>query len=138
MSESAIQNQTRLLMAQMFNSAMYRNNVGAGKIVDNYGVERQIRWGLANDSAQLNKVIKSSDLIGITPMVIGPHHIGRTVGVFTALELKHEGWTFPNETNKKEYERACAQQKFIDIVRNAGGFAGFVSQPHDIFGIIKL
>lgn len=138
MSESAIQNQTRLLAAQVFNSAMYRNNVGAGVIVNEYGVESHVRWGLANDSKALNKVVKSSDLIGVTPVVIQQHHVGQTVGVFTALELKHQGWTFPNPTNKKEYDRACAQQKFIDIVRNAGGFAGFVTQPHDIFGIIRL
>lgn len=131
-SETVNQQQARLIMARM-GGQIWRNNSGAGMIVDEYGNERQVRWGLANESAQLNKVIKSSDLIGITPILIQPHHVGRTVGVFTALEIKPSGWHLtPGD------KRGVAQKFFIDIVKNVGGFAGFVTDPNDVYGIIQL
>lgn len=131
-SESVVQQQTRLAMARL-NAQLWRNNSGAGIITDEYGNERQVRWGLANDSKQLNEVIKSSDLIGIVPITVQPHHVGRTFGVFTALECKPTGWHLtPGD------KRGLAQQKFIDIVRNVGGFGGFVTDPADIYGIIQL
>ena len=131
-SETTVQQQVRLLHARM-NGQNWRNNVGAGMIVDEYGNERQVRWGLANESAQQNAVMKSSDIIGITPITIQPHHVGRIFGVFTALETKRPGWHLtPGD------KRGLAQQKFIDIVRNVGGFAGFVTDPADIYGIIQL
>lgn len=131
-SETVVQQQVRLLHARM-NGQNWRNNVGAGTVTDEYGVERHIRWGLANESPQQNKIMKSSDLIGITPVLIQPHHVGRTLGVFTALETKHSGWRLtPGD------KRGVAQKFFIDIVKNVGGFAGFVTDPNDVYGIIQL
>lgn len=127
-SEDVIQQRTRLAFAPI--GPMFRNNVGACE--DKTG--RQIRYGLANESAQLNKVIKSSDLIGITPVMAFLASTGRweRLGVFTALEIKASGWRFsPGD------ERAVAQAKFHAIVRDAGGFAGFVSDPDHINSIIK-
>lgn len=126
-SESAIQSQTRAAFAYI--GPIWRNNVGAAE--DKTG--RQIRYGLGNDSAQLNKVIKSSDLIGITPVIAFVPSVGwKTLGVFTALEVKSSDWRFsPSD------ERAVAQQKFHDIVRGAGGFAGFVVNPEDIYSVIN-
>lgn len=131
-SETVVQQQTMLKVAQI--GQVWRNNVGA--CVDQSG--RQIRYGLANTSAQMNKEIKSSDLICIIPVQITQEMVGKVIGVFTALECKHAGWTFPNPTNKAEYERASAQAKFHDIVRKAGGFAGFVSDPDQIYGVMQL
>jgi len=115
-SESVVQQQAMLYMAQMGGHA-WRNNVGACQ--DMTG--RQIRYGLANVSAQANKLIKSSDVIGMTPVLIQPHHVGQTLGVFTALECKPSNWVWiPSD------KRAPAQAKFHEIVKSAGGFAGFV------------
>lgn len=127
-SESVNQQQARLLMAQM-GAQIWRNNSGAYQ--DETG--RYIRYGLCNDSAALNKRIKSSDLIGATPVLIMPHHVGRTVGVFTALEVKPSGWKL-----RPSDERGCAQAAFHTIVKNVGGFAGFVTDPDDIYGICRL
>lgn len=129
-TETPVQQQTRLEHAKI--GPIFRNNVGACE--DQTG--RQIRYGLGNDSAQMNRVIKSSDLIGITPTLILPHMVGYYLGVFTAYEVKRSGWTFPNPTNVAEFARASAQRKFHDIVREACGFAGFVTDPNDIHGII--
>ena len=125
-SETPVQSGARLLHAQM-GGQNWRNNTGAAMIDG-----RMVRWGLCNDSAQLNKRIKSSDIIGITPLLIQPEHVGRVVGIFTALEAKHRGWhMIPSDA------RACAQQAFHDIVKNVGGFAGFVTEPTDVYRICR-
>lgn len=125
-SESAVQTQTRLAMARL-GALMYRNNIGVA--VDASG--RHIRYGIANDSAQLNKQIKSSDLLGVMPVIVTPEMVGRTVGVFTALECKSSGWHLtPGD------ERGQAQLRFIELIRSVGGFAGFVTDPADVHRII--
>tara|TARA_R110002049_G_scaffold27850_2_gene95500 strand:- start:92 stop:478 length:387 start_codon:yes stop_codon:yes gene_type:complete len=125
-SETAVQNQTRRDFAYI--GPCWRNNSGA--CYDETG--RLIRYGLGNDSAQINREIKSSDLIGITPVLITPAMYGQILGVFTALECKPSTWNFnPSD------DRARAQLKFHNIVRDAGGFAGFVNDPKQINGIIK-
>lgn len=128
-SEATIQQKTRLEAANN-GLLMYHNNVGA--CLDNTG--RMIRYGLGNDSAQLNAVIKSSDLIGITPVTAFLASTGRweTLGVFTAFEIKASGWL-----QQASDERANAQAKFHAIVREAGGFAGFVTAPGEIHSIIR-
>lgn len=94
---------------------LFRNNVGA--CYDNTG--RFIRYGLANDSAQLNKSLKSSDLIGIRPVIIDPTHLGRTIGQFVALECKRPNWKF------KGTKREAAQEKFLALIASSGGYARF-------------
>lgn len=127
MNESAVQQHIRLRAAQL-GLDLWRNNVGA--CVDNTG--RMVRYGLVNESAQINKEIKSSDLIGITPINCYIEGIGWTkAGIFTAIESKKTDWVFnPND------ERAVAQMRFHNIVRKNGGFAGFATSPDDIQRII--
>jgi hypothetical protein len=106
---------------------VWRNNVGV--LMDENG--RPVRFGLANDSPAVNKVLKSSDLVGPTPMVIQPWMVGMTIGVFTAIETKETGWRFSQKD-----ERAVAQRNFHDIVKRAGGRAGFATCEKDYFDII--
>lgn len=108
---------------------LWRNNSGVAPPHQLGG--RPVRYGLANDSPKLNKEIKSSDLIGITPVTVTPDMVGRVIGVFTAVEMKEEGWKF----NQSE-EREVAQKKFHDIVKTNGGFAGFASCIEDFRRII--
>lgn len=118
MKESATASHIRLDAAQQ-NIDLWRNNNGAFK---DEKTGRWIRYGLCNDSASLNKQIKSSDLIGITPVMITPEMVGTVVGVFTAVETKPSGWEL-----KPGDDRGLAQKRFHDIVKRAGGFAGFAS-----------
>ncbi len=126
MLESTIQNHIREHFAHI--GPVWRNNVGACE--DKTG--RQIRYGLANDSAKMGRHIKSSDLIGIRPLVAWVPDVGwRTLGVFTAIEVKRPGWHMtPGD------ERAAAQARFHDIVRASGGLAGFATSTDDIARII--
>lgn len=112
--ELAVQQQIRAVAPEL-GCWLARNNSGA--CVDDSG--RQVRYGLGNDSAKLNAVLKSSDLIGITP-VTDPVS-GRRYGVFTAVEVKSPGFKGP----KNDRERA--QARFIKLVQDKGGIAGFAS-----------
>ena len=127
MKEGAVSNHTRRDFATI--GPVWRNNVGA---LPDFG-GRMVRYGLANESKRENERIKSSDLIGITPVQAYVASLGRwcSLGVFTALETKHTGWTFdPSDPH------SVAQDRFHGIVRQAGGFAGFVTSPADIAKII--
>jgi len=126
MTESTVQQAVRLAAAQR-RCQLWRNNVGACE--DKNG--RFIRYGLCNDSKQLNALIKSSDLIGVTPVTVTPDMVGKTIGVFTAVECKAESWVFTAGD-----KRAHAQAAFHEIVRNVGWFAGFARSVEDFERIV--
>lgn len=115
-SESWAQSAVRLEAAH-FGIRLYRNNVGALK--DLRGVP--VRFGLANDSPEINKVLKSGDLIGIRPVIITPAHVGRTIGQFYSREIKEPGWRFTGTA------RETAQANWAALVNNLGGDAKFAT-----------
>lgn len=104
----------------------WRNNVGALKAKEvikcphcsqPFTHQRApIRWGLCNDSSKLNDKFKSSDLIGIEPLLVTPAHVGQVVGRFSAREMKKPGWAF-NPADPHE----AAQAAFGSIVLAKGG-----------------
>lgn len=116
MSESAVQTRVRL-EASKLGARLWRNNVGV--LSDERGVP--IRYGLCNESKAMNSVIKSSDLIGIRPVRVTSEMVGTTLGVFTAREVKKQGWTF------KATPRELAQLKFLEIVNALGGDGKFTT-----------
>lgn len=113
-SEASVQNDVRLA-AQRRGVYLWRNN--SGVLEDRGG--RPVRFGLGNDSARINKVLKSSDLIGIAPD-------GRMV----AIECKAPDWRGPRN------ERERAQAAFINLIRAQGGYAGFATCVNDLEGIL--
>lgn len=119
------------LTAPKIGVRLLRNNNGACQ--DNTG--RLIRYGLGNTSKRVSDHIKSSDFIGITPVVITPAMVGKTIGVFTAIEAKPEGFKIRAEYNPKS--REWAQENFLQFVREHYGFSGFATSGKDLEHIIN-
>ena len=116
MNEAAVQTAIRIRAGEL-GIPLCRNNSGA--CVDSTG--RMIRYGLANDSAQMSKRIKSGDLIGMLPHKFGEEFDGPSA-LFISVECKRSDWhADPARFNEREQ----AQQNWIDFVREHGGVAGF-------------
>lgn len=118
-TEGGVQSRVRLEAAQK-RIYLWRNNVGAGKLVEG---GRFIRWGLANDSAQLNEKLKSADLIGLRPIRITPALVGQVVGQFVSREVKEPNF---KPDGSKKY---LAQQAWATLVNLNGGDAKIVTGP---------
>lgn len=116
-SENAVKAEV-MLQASQRGWILWRNNVGVAKRQD--GVP--VRYGLANVSHTMNQITKSSDLIGIRPVVITQEMVGQTIGQFVAIETKHEGWKYTGGG------REAAQKNYIDSVNQLGGMALFTNQ----------
>lgn len=97
--------------------------VGAGKPVRNkdgsvtLAAARPITlgFGLVNGKP----VVGTSDLCGLTSVVVTPQMVGTTIAVFTAIETKESGGGRTSDD----------QLHFIDFVREAGGIAGVAHTP---------
>ena len=113
-SEAAVQAAVRLEAARK-GVRLFRNNVGA--LVDARGVP--VRYGLANDSKQVNEVMKSADLIGWRPLLIAPQHVGTVVAQFVSREVKAVGWHYTGS------DRELAQLAWAQLVTSGGGDAAF-------------
>ena len=114
-NEATVQAAVRLA-ASKAGWRLWRNNVGT--LLDSRGVP--VRFGLANDSKNVNAMIKSGDLIGIRPVLITPEMVGTVIGQFVSIECKRGGWR-PSATD--EHERA--QARWAEIVLLHGGYAKF-------------
>lgn len=115
-SESAVQVKVKL-EASRKGGRLFRNNVGAGYNEDG----AFIRWGLANETPAMNKVVKSGDLIGVMPVLITSAHVGQVFGRFTSREVKRGGWTY------RGTDREVAQANWAALINTLGGDAGFAT-----------
>lgn len=97
---------------------LFRNNVGA---LEDPKTGRPVRYGLANDSASLNKVIKSADLIGYQSIIITPQMVGSLFARFESWECKRDGWVYTGTEHEK------AQLRWAEMVIADGGSAGFTT-----------
>jgi hypothetical protein len=115
-SEAGILSDIRLEASEK-GARLWRNNVGATYTQSG----NFIRYGLANDSSQLNAVIKSADLIGIRPILITQEHVGMIIGQFISREVKKPGWRYSNT------DRERAQSAWAELILSLGGDACFTT-----------
>lgn len=92
---------------------MFRNNVGSIKDKDG----RLVTFGLCKGS---------SDLIGFKSVEITADMVGKSVAIFTAIEIK---------TPKGKISES--QQAFIDMVKTKGGLAGVARSIEDAQEMLK-
>jgi hypothetical protein len=71
-------------------------------------------------------VTGAGDLNGWTTIVITPEMVGRRVAIYTSLEIK-------NSAGGKKSEE---QLRWINVVKSAGGCAGFANSPEQAKQII--
>lgn len=126
MSESEIQQRIQIEAAKI-GCVLMRNNSGAMR--DETG--RVVRYGLGNTSPK--QETKSSDLIGITMVTITPEMVGRTIGVFTAIEVKKEEWN----ARKKLDAHEKYQANFLTWIRMKGGIAGFANSVESFNDLVR-
>lgn len=96
-----------LLHGSSLGGRWFRNNTGM--LMDARG--NRVRYGLC---------VGSSDVVGWTPVVIGPEHVGRTLAVWTAFECK-----VGRNTTTVE------QGAFLAAVKAQGGIAAVVCRLED-------
>ena len=113
MSEQELQQRLRLEFGRG-PVRLWRNNVGA--LRDGRG--RLVTYGLCRGS---------SDLIGLRQITIGPEHLGRTLAVFCALEIKA-----PQGRARAE------QQQFLSVIHQLGGLAGVVRSAPEARRLLDL
>jgi len=128
LSEAAVQSRVRLEAGRRSDVMLWRNNVGAMEGTDG----RVVRFGLANDSAAVNKRMKSADLIGIHRRVITAADVGATIGQFVSVEVKRHGWT-PGKTPD---QRTQAQTQWAALVQAYGGVAT-IYNGHPSYSALK-
>lgn len=126
--EAWAQQNARMVIARA-GGLSWRNNVGATPAVvkahcpkcqfDFEIKQRIVRYGLCNDSHQLNAMFKSSDLIGVMPRQITQQMVGSVIGQFLAVEVKTPDW------NYKGKGREVQQQAYLSLVASKGGIAQF-------------
>lgn len=117
-SESHVDSLVMLEAAEK-NVTLFRNNVGACQ--DKTG--RLIRYGLANESKEMNSRIKSPDRVGWRSIVITQDMVGTTIAQFTMREIKAASWT---GRTLSPHEQAQASFMIMGLI--AGCDVGFANR----------
>lgn len=114
MSESPVVKNTQKEACRL-KMRLLRNNRGQFYTMDK---KRIVRAGLEAPG--------SSDLIGITTMVITQEMVGAIVGVATVVESKEPNWTYKGTEHEK------TQKNFIDQVVKRGGIGFFLNNHENL------
>lgn len=127
MAESEGELQRRIMLALSASGArLFRNNVGNGYLGELVTVLpngdcvlrswRRVQFGLTPGA---------SDLIGWRPLLIRAEHVGHTLALFAACEVKRPGG-----------RPTPAQNDFLAAVRAAGGVAGIAHSVEEALSLI--
>ncbi len=122
-AEKRLFDQSRLFVQDNYGGVLYRNNSGA--LPDKTG--QLVRFGLGNDSKQLNEIWKTPDSVGGIPITITPEMVGKTFLVFAGFEDKKPGWKLLPSDKRGQAQHAC-----IMDWRGYGAIAGFITDVSHI------
>lgn len=125
MAERGIQNEIRLELSEA-GATMFRNNTAmawVGSMTERLSGGKVLLYDARPLHAGLCE--GSSDLIGWTPVEITPEMVGKTLAVFTAVEVK-------SATGRP----SGPQKNFINQIQRAGGVAGVARSGEDAREII--
>ena len=113
-SESHVLPEIRLALSRV-GAVLFRNNQGLAW----YGERRDqpVKYGLGTGTG---------DLIGWTPVVVTQDMVGKTLPVFTNIEVKRPVGGRPRPE----------QKNFDEVVRRAGGLSGFARSVEDALAIV--
>jgi hypothetical protein len=111
-TEAEVSNEIRAALNTGENRA-WRNNIAKIKVRG-----RWINYGIPGPGG--------SDLIGLHSMTIEPHHVGKRVAVFMAIEVK-------TTTGRPSPEQVA----FIKFINEAGGIAGIARSADEALSIIS-
>lgn len=123
--ETAIQRRMMVALSEA-GVSVWRNETGvywSGKVIHRDGATVT----LANASRiTAGLCVGSSDLIGVTPVTVTADMVGKTLAVFTAIEVK-------TATGRVSPDQA----RFIDHINRIGGQAGVARTTQDAVAITK-
>lgn len=123
MRESSIQAE---ILETMGKNGVYGLRVNSGSF---WGGEILSHMGdkllLKNPTKIMGAPAGTSDVIGCKPTVITPQMVGKTIGVFVALEVK-----IPTKNAKKH------QANYLDVMRRMGAIVGVARSPEDAVRIL--
>jgi hypothetical protein len=111
-TEAEIQSKILVEVGALPHVRLFRNNVGVAVFAGG----QRIRYGLCHGS---------SDLIGMTQIVVTPDMVGAIIAVFTAAEVKRLG-----------VKPEPLQANFLQFVRDFGGRADVVRSVEDAVRLV--
>jgi hypothetical protein len=122
-SESNIEAEIRLAAAKL-GTILFRNNVAKGW---QGNVTRLSDGSMHIQNPRIlhaGLFVGSSDEIGYTPIVITQEMVGKTVAVFTSIEVKHNTKLSPEQIT------------WLNQIRSVGGIAGVARSVEDVVQIL--
>lgn len=133
MNETSLRNSVLLAVSKL-GARLFRNNTGQAWIGRSERISKACTVRVFPGDVVIREarplhaglVKGGSDLVGWSPVVIEAIDVGRTIAVFTAMELK---------TGK--LKATPEQANFLRVIVEAGGIAGIVRSPEDAIELLK-
>ena len=126
-NEHNIQSLIQLAVSKFTKGVLFRNNVGTGWVGN---VRQTTGSGIYIDNARplhAGLCRGSSDLIGWTKTEITQEMVGKTVAIFTAIEVK----------KIKGSVTSSDQLNFLNKLRESGGIAGIAKSDTEAIALIN-
>lgn len=122
--ESELQKKIMVALSKV-KTVVFRNNTGSGWI--GIIISRTANTITLSDYRPLRAGLTKggSDLIGWTKVVVTPEMVGKTIAVFTAVEVKTNSGRISND-----------QKNFLNVLNDSGGFAGIAKNEQESVNLV--